>query len=91
VFRNRCLVHFSAVSFKSFVDLYKSTYVQRHQDIKDRLQKIGKGLEKIEEALLSVSELKIVLAEKEQALAAETAKTDDALKVVRFSVDLFII
>ena len=84
MFRGQCLIHFTGVSFKSFVDLYKSTYVQRHQDIKDRLQKIGKGLEKIEEALLCVSELKNVLAEKEQVLAAETAKTEDALKLVCF-------
>jgi len=80
--RGRCAVRFTALSFKSFADSYKSTYVQRRQEIRDELDKIGAGLEKMEEALHCVSEMNGELEEKEQVLAAETAKTDDALKLV---------
>jgi len=62
--------------------------LQRHQQIKDRLQKIGAGLEKMEEALQCVSEMKSELEEKEKVLDAETAKTDDALKLVNFYTSL---
>jgi len=72
------MVHFTGMSFKSFVDAYKSTYLLQHQEIKDELQKIGAGLEKMEEALHCISEMKNELAEKEKVLAAETAKTDYA-------------
>jgi len=78
------------MSFKSFIDAYKSTYLLRHQEIKDRLQKIGAGLEKMEEALRCVSEMKTELAEKEKVLEAETAKTDDALKLVSYRAGLFM-
>jgi len=80
--RHRCVAHFTGISFKSFVDAYKSTYLLRHQEIKEELQKTGAGLEKMEEALHCVSEMQNELAEKEKVLAAETAKTDDALKLV---------
>ena len=76
------MAHFPATSFKSFTDAYKSTYLQRHREIKDQLQKIGAGLEKMEEALHCVAEMKSELAEKEKVLAAETAKTDDAVRLV---------
>jgi len=77
------MVHFSGLSFKLFVDAYKSSYVLRNQRIKDELQKIGAGLDKIEEALQRISQLKNELVEKEEVLAAETAKTEDALNLVR--------
>ena len=80
--RRRCTVHLTGRSFKLFIDAYKSTYLLRRQDIKDRLQKIDDGLEKMEEALQCVSEMSSELAEKENVLAGETAKTDDALQLV---------
>jgi len=76
------MVNFTGMTFMSFVDAYKSTYLLRHQEIKDKLEKIGAGLEKMEEALYCVSEMKNELAEKEKVLDFETAKTDDALKLV---------
>jgi len=63
----------------------------RHQEIKERLQKIGAGLEKMEEALQRVSEMKNELAEKEKVLDDETAKTGDALKMVSFYTCLFVV
>jgi len=82
-FRRRCLVHFTAKSFKSFIDAYKSIYQVRHREIESQLQKIGGGLEKMEDALSCVSEMKTQLTEKEKLVAAETAKTDDARSLVR--------
>jgi len=90
VCRHRCVVHFTGLSFKLFVDTYKSTYLQRRQEIEDQLQKIGAGLEKMEEALSCVSEMSSELAQKENVLAAENAKTDDALKLVCL-IHLFMI
>ena len=79
------MVGFTGLSFRAFADLYTSTYLQRRQHITDQLDKIDAGLEKMEEALHRVSEMNSELDEKEKALAAETAKTDDALKRVRLS------
>jgi len=82
VYRRCFAIYFTGLSFKSFVNAYKSTYLLRHQKIKDELQQIGAGLEKMEEALHCLSEIKSELAEKEKVLAAETAKTDEALRQV---------
>ena len=80
--RDRCVVPFTGLSFRSLIDTYKSTYAQRRQHTRDRLDKIGTGLEKVEEALRFVAEMNSELTEKEKVLDAETAKTDDALKLV---------
>ena len=85
------MVPFTGLSFKSFVDAYKSTYMRQHQEMTEKLQKTDAALEKVEEALQCVSEMKSELEEKEKVLAAETAKTDDALKVVGLIQLLFFV
>ena len=65
--------------------------MRQHQEMTEKLQKTDAALEKVEEALQCVSEMKSELEEKEKVLAAETAKTDDALKVVGLIQLLFFV